>query len=118
MALLLQRVSLGVGGTEHLKLTSLNLDRLSLAHRLDQHTVDLNRRSCGDGLELLIGKLRHVEDYLHVLDCRTVVQRHKLNMLVASAGAHPTHDTHFLTYQFGSKQVNYLCTFHCKLYYI
>ena len=114
VALLLQRICLGVGGAVDFEGIGLYLTGLAFAHRLDQAAGDAQRRTGGDGLELLVGELGQVEHNLEIADRRTVVECHELHILVATAGAHPSFDTYFAAYQRRVEYIGYFGTFHCS----
>ena len=112
MALFLQGIFGGVGGAVDFEGLGLHLAGLALAHRLDELAGDAERRTRGDGTQLVLGELGHVEDYLYVLDCRAVVESHKAHMLVAAAGAHPAFNADLLADEGGVEDIADFSSFH------
>ncbi len=113
VAFFLEGIGLGVGGAVHLEGVGLYLAGLSFAHRLDELSGYVNRGAGGDGLEVFVRELVHVEDNLQVLDRRAIVEGHELHVFVATAGAHPTLDIDVGADGFGrGEQLGYFGSFH------
>ena len=94
VALLLERVGIGVGRAVYLDFRGLHLDALTRAGRGDQTAVHTDAGARGDGLELLVGEFRKVNHHLDVRQTRAVVHGDEGHVLVAALGAHPTLDDH------------------------
>ncbi len=123
MPFLLQRIFLGVGGAVDLKFRCLHFHALSFALGGDEFTLYVNRSPGGDGFQVVVGKPREVEDDLKVLYRGTVVESHELDVLVATAGSHPSFYVHFpacelvrLTEDCGNRSCLY--GFHCFVSWI
>ena len=66
----------------------------------------------GDVAQVILGEFLKIEDNLDVLDGSTVVECNKLYVLVATAGAYPTHHAHLASNELRREYINYFCTFH------
>ncbi len=118
MAFLLERILGGVGCAVYLEGLCLNFAGLAFAHRGYQTSGDAQGGAGGDRLQLLIGEHRHVKDYLYVLDCRAIIERHKLHVLIAATSTHPAFDTDVGVKEFGIEDVDDFCSFHCRVWFI
>ena len=113
MAFFLEGIFGGVGRAVDLEGLCLDFAGLTLTHRGDQASGDAQGCPGGDRLQLLVGEHRHIEDYLYVLDCRAVVERYKLYVLIAATGTHPAFDTDVRVKKLGIEDVDDFCSFHC-----
>ena len=94
VAFLLKRIGLRIGRSEHFEGLGLNLDGLTLALAIYKAPGDVDARTCGDRTKIIFTEEIHVEHDLHVADGGTIVEGHKLNMLVSAAGTDPAHHAH------------------------
>ncbi len=94
MALLLQRVSVGVGLAIDDDALSLHLDGLARALALHQLALHADAGTGGDALQFFL-ELGGVGDDLDIMDNRAVVHGQESDVLVAALGAHPA----FYTYR-------------------
>ena len=92
VALLLQRIGIGIGRAVNLDLFGLDFDALARTRRCDQTTVDTQTCARSHRLELLLGNLRQIDHYLYITYARPVVQGDERHVLVTALGAHPTFD--------------------------
>ena len=116
VAFLLQRVFLRVGSAEHGDALGLDFGRLPFAHRLYEHTCHVEARTRSDKLQhLLVGKFCQIEDYLDILDGRTVIEGDELHILVAATCTHPPLYIDFTPDKLGREDIFDFSTFHSCL---
>ena len=117
LALLLHGVVVAAE-TIDLQLGGLNLTGLTSTLTLYQQALYIDAGTCGDVLQQLLIKLGGVNDNLHILDGRTIVQRDEVDSLRTTVRAHPALHTNFFS-KFGTLQyVNYLCSFHFSFCFV
>ena len=109
MSFLLQRIRI-VASTQHFYFASLDFSFLTGTHRLRQHTVHAQTSTCGNILQHLLVEICQIHHNLHIIYCRTVIQRDKINLLTTSAGANPAFHVDHSAKIFTLQQVNNLCS--------
>ena len=111
LSLFLQRIC-AVACTQKFDFGCLNFNRLTSTDRLNQHTV--HAETC-TGCELLYKffvKFVSVNNYLHIIDGRAVVQRHKSDLFATTAGSDPSSYINFSSCCSILQQVRYFCSFY------
>ena len=98
--------------TVNLKLGSLDFAALTGTLTLNQHTLGADAGTCGDILQYLLVELSRINNNLHILDGRTVVEGNEVNCLRAAVRAHPTLYANLLAIFSALQHINNLCTFH------
>ena len=112
VAFLLQGILVGIGGAVDLEGVGLYLDRLAAALRLHEPAGDVDRRAGGDAAQVVVAEAVHVEDYLQVADSAAVVERYKLYVFIAAAGAYPAAHIYLAPDGAGGEECGYLAAFH------
>ena len=105
----LQRIRI-VASTQHFNFTCLDFSFLTGAYRFRQHTVHAQTSSCGNFFQHLLIEVCQIHHNLHIIYCRTVVQRDKINLLTTSAGTNPTFHVDHSAKILALQQVNNLCS--------
>ena len=116
LALLLHRIVVAAQ-TINLQLGSLDFAALTGTLTLNQCTLGANAGTSGDILQYLLVELSGINNNLHILDGRTVVEGNEVNCFRAAVRAHPTLYANFLAIFCAFQHINNLCTFHIIYFY-
>ena len=111
LPLLLHGIST-VAETINDKFLGLDLTTLTGCRTLDKSSDNTDTTTCSNVLQQLVVKLCRVNDHLHILDGRAIVERNEVDILVTAVRAYPTLHTDFLSVFRALQHVNYLCAFH------
>ena len=109
VSLFLQRICI-VASSQHFDFTSLDFGFLTGAYRFRQHAVHAQTSACGNIFQHLLIEVRQIHHNLHIIYCRTVVQRDKINLLTTSAGTNPAFHVDHSAKILALQQVNNLCS--------
>ena len=109
MTFLLQRIRV-IASSQHFDFAGLHFGLLAGTDRFRQHTVYTQTSTGSDLFQHLFIEVAQIHYNLHIIYCRTVIQRDKVYLLTTSAGTNPSlhidHSAKILTLQ----QVNNLCS--------
>ena len=105
VSLLLKWISVGISRTVNFYLFCLYFYALTRSNRLNQITNNLKASTCSYLLKQLLVEIRNLNNYLDIINGRTVVQCDKCYVLVATLGAYPTFCSDFAANFIGAEQI-------------
>ena len=112
MTFFLQRIRFGVSRSVDFERIGLHFDRLPFALRLDKTAFDMDRRTGGNGTQIIVAETAHVKDNLKILNRRAVIKRNELHIFVASTGTNPSFYIDFRPYERGIENIDNFSPFH------
>ena len=115
LSLLLHGI-VGSAGAIDLNAFALDLAGLSLSGTFDERTDDTDTGTGCDEFEFLFSYSGGVNDHLHVLDGRAIVEGNEIDCLGAAVRTHPALHADFLAIFGVTEDINDFCSFHFSFY--
>ncbi len=109
MTFLLQRIRV-IASSQHFDFAGLHFGLLTGTDRFRQHTVYAQTSTGSNLFQHLLIEVTQVYYNLHIIYCRTVIQRDKVYLLTTSAGTNPALHVDHSAKIFTLQQVNNLCS--------
>ena len=103
--------------TVDLYLFALDFGSLSSTLTLHQRAHNAQAGTGGDALEQVGIHQGGIDNYLYILDCRTVVESDEINGFTTAMGTHPSFHIDIFSKIGADKSINNFCSFHLQTVY-
>ena len=103
--------------TVDLYLFALDFGSLSGTLTLHQRAHNAQASTGGDALEQVGIHQGGIDNYLYILDCRTVVESDEINGFTTAMGTHPSFHIDIFSKIGADKSINNFCSFHLQTVY-